>query len=266
MIRPSLAALALATACLATTAPAQDDPRLVERLYDPGTVVRVTGQTNVQTTIQFGDDERIENVAVGDSQTWQVTPNRRANLLFVKPLAPRASTNMTVVTNRHTYLFDLVANPNARNPLYMLAFTYPIELQPVDDGEELATNDATGRASAVEMAAANDDLAVLDPAQVNFGWTSTGSAGVLPSEVYDNGEATFLAWPEGRAMPAILLKDHEGNEGPVNYAVRGDTIVLDLVPAEIILRSGDNEARLVNTGIAGAFLADGTSRPARERN
>ena len=265
MIRPSLAAIALAASCLAAPVAAQDDPRLMERLYDPGEVVRVTGQTNVQTTIRFGDDERIENVAIGDSQAWQVTPNRRANLLFVKPLAPRASTNMTVVTNRHTYLFDLVASPNARNPLYILTFTYPVELQPVEDGEQLAAAPATS-ANLVEMAAANDDLAVLDPAQLNFGWDTGGDASLLPGEVYDNGEATFLTWPAGRAMPAILLKDHEGNEGPVNYAVRGDTIVLDLVPAEIVLRSGDNEARIVNRAGGGAYLADGTSRSGTERN
>ena len=78
-----------------------DDPRLVERLYDPDEVVVIQGKTKVQATIQFGEDESIENVAIGDSNAWQVTPNQRANLLFVKPLEPSAQTNMTVVTNRH---------------------------------------------------------------------------------------------------------------------------------------------------------------------
>lgn len=265
MIRQCLAALLLATALLPAAALAQDDPRLVERLYDPTVVVRIEGRTNVQTTIRFGEDEAIENVAVGDSTAWQVTPNRRANLLFVKPLAPRAATNMTVVTNRHTYLFDLVANPNARNPLYILTFTYPEVLEP-EGGSALAGADPMLRPNTVEMSAANDDLAVLDPATLNFAWTGTGVAGLLPQEVYDNGEATFLTWPEGRAMPAILVKDHQGNEGPVNFAVRDEVIVLDLVPGEIILRSGDDEALLTNQGTAGAYLADGTARSDPERN
>ena len=100
MLRNGIAAMLLASALLATPAAAQD-PRLVERLYDPTQVVRIEGKVNVQSTIQFGEGEVIENVAIGDSTSWQVTPNRRANLLFVKPLAPRAATNMTVVTNRH---------------------------------------------------------------------------------------------------------------------------------------------------------------------
>ncbi len=266
MIRHSLAALLLAAALLPATALAQDDPRLVERLYDPTEVVRIEGKTNVQTTIRFGEDEAIENVAIGDSTAWQVTPNRRANLLFVKPLAPRAATNMTVVTNRHTYLFDLVANPAARNPLYILTFTYPVELEPVPDEALLAGADPALSPNALEMSAANDDLAVLDPATLNFAWTASGSAALLPGEIYDNGDSTFLTWPVGRAMPAILLKNHQGNEGPVNFAVRGDVIVLDLVPGEIILRSGEDEAILTNRGDAGAYLADGTARSERERN
>lgn len=260
MFRAALIAATLASATIATAATAQD-ARLVERLYDPTEVVRIEGKVNVQSTIQFGDGEAIENVAIGDSASWQVTPNRRANLLFVKPMEPRATTNMTVVTNRHTYLFDLVANPAARSPIYMLTFTYPVELQPVEDEDsQLAAANPGLQPNAVEMAAANDDYAVLDPATLNFDWATSGNTGLLPERIYDDGSATFLEWAAGQPMPAILVKDHEGTEGPVNFAVRGDTIVLDLVPREIILRSGDDAATLVNEGPVGAYNADGTAQ------
>lgn len=261
MIRHAIIMAVLAITTLAAPAQAQD-PRLVERLYDPYSVVRVEGRVNVQSTIRFGEGETIENVAIGDSSAWQVTPNRRANLLFVKPLLPRAATNMTVITNRFTYLFDLVAVPDTRSPVYILTFIYPEELlpQPEEDGPDtLAGPDGP---NALEVAAASDEYAVLDPARLNFDWASTGAQNLLPSEIYDNGFATFLNWPGDRSVPAILLTDQDGNEGPVNYAVRGDTIVLDMVPAEIILRSGDDEALLVNRGASGSYLADGTARSA----
>ena len=125
MIRAGVTALVLLSA-----APALADARLVEKLYDPAAVVKIEGKTKVQATIQFGEDESIENVAIGDSSAWQVTPNKRANLLFVKPLEATASTNMTVVTNKRTYLFDLVANPRAR-PLYVQFSEYtPSEVLP----------------------------------------------------------------------------------------------------------------------------------------
>ena len=239
MTRPFLAALLL-VAALASPANA-GDARLVERLYEPDEVVVIEGKTQIQATIQFADEERIENVAIGDSTSWQVTPNKRANLLFVKPLAPRATTNMTVVTDRHTYLFDLVANPHAQ-PLYVLRFTY-LEV-PEEDG----TIGLAERANSSEMQAATDPYAVLDPSALNHAWSGSGDRALLPTETFDDGNSTFLSWTPGTPVPAILIKDQEGTEGPVNYAVRGDTIVVDGVPPEIVLRSGDDEALLVNKG------------------
>lgn len=260
MTRHAIALAALACAVLASPAQAQD-PRLVERLYDPAQIVRIDGRTNVQSTIRFGDGEAIENVAIGDSESWQVTPNRRGNLLFIKPLSPRATTNLTVITNRFTYLFDLVASPDNRSPVYVLTFTYPAELLPPPEPPEAGFADTGAlRPNALEVAAANDAYAVLNPDRLNFDWSTQGSDSLFPDEIYDDGEATFLTWNSDRSVPAILLMNQDGEEGPINYAVRGDTIVLDLVPGEIILRSGEDEARLYNHGASGDYLADGTAR------
>nr|WP_137676592.1 TrbG/VirB9 family P-type conjugative transfer protein [Parerythrobacter lutipelagi] len=244
MIRAGLPAPSLALAALVLlAAPAMaNDPRLVERLYDPNTVVRIEGQTKVQATIKFGENEQIENVAIGDSTAWQVTPNKRANLLFVKPLSPSAATNMTVITNRRTYLFDLVASPRAK-PLYVLTFTYAEEPE-----EPEMAGVVRETASSIELAAATDPYAVVDPAELNFQWEREGVRQLLPSQAYDNGAATFLTWPSGQPVPAILVKDEAGTEGPVNFVVRGDLIVVEGVPREIILRSGEDSATLTNTG------------------
>ena len=241
MIRFS-AALALAV----IAAPALADERLVEVRYDAAKVYRVEGKPKVQATIRFGEDEAIENVAVGDSNAWQITPNKRANLLFVKPLLARANTNMTVVTNKRTYLFDLVASPAAQ-PLYVLSFKYP---EPAPDkvaaGAQLAQN-------TTPPAPAADNPASIDPAQINFAWSKSGDEKLLPESVFDDGEATFLSWPEGRAVPAILITDAAGTEGPVNFTVRGNTIVVEGVPPQIVLRAGKERALIVNAGPPRSF-------------
>ena len=244
MTRVLIAAALLAASAMAVPASA-GDPRLVERLYNPAEVVRIDGKAGVQATIRFDEDEHIENVAIGDSLKWQVTPNKRANLLFVKPLAERAATNMTVVTDRHTYLFDLIASPTNRNPVYVFAFTYPAEPEDVQQADGTAPPAAP---NAIELAAASDPYAVVDPAELNFAWGSKGDHALLPQRVYDDGNATFMSWPAGTSMPAILVKDQKGNEGPVNYAVRGDVIVVEGVPREIVLRAGEDSAVLTNQG------------------
>ncbi len=242
MIRASLALALVAVSGAALG----DDARIVEKFYDAGKVVRIDGRTKVQATIQFGEDEQIENVAIGDSQAWQVTPNKRANLLFVKPLAAAATTNMTVVTDKHTYLFDLVASASAK-PLYVLKFTYPAEPK-----ASSAPALAGGAPTAEEMAAASAPETVTDPAALNFAWAGKGDRKLLPARTYDDGTATFLAWPAGSPVPAILIKDAAGTEGPVNFTVRGDVIVVDGVPREIVLRSGKQAATLTNGGPAPA--------------
>ena len=238
MIR--LVALALALLAMAQPVYAQDR-RLVELPYDEREVYQLTGRVKVQATIRFAEDESIENVAIGDSAAWQVTPNKRANLLFVKPLAPRAATNMTVVTSKRTYLFDLIASPGAR-PLYVMSFSYPEEIAPAPQLADARTTE--------EQAAASDPYAVLDPAALNFAWSGSGEMALLPVRTFDDGDSVFLDWPAGRSVPAILTVDHEGVEGPVNYTVRGDMLIVDGVPGQLILRSGEDKAVLVRTGTA----------------
>lgn len=235
----SLLIAALACAATATAAQAAD-PRISTRLYNPDEVVVVQGRAGVQATIAFGDSEQIENVAIGDSQSWQVTPNKRANLLFVKPLGPTARTNMTVVTDRRTYLFDLSASAAAA-PLYVLRFTYPPE-------PKTAAKVAGGLTSAEALAAATPprEVPAGQGAALNFNWKTAGAKKLYPARVYDDGQATYLAWPTGNAIPAILIRNGKGEEGAVNYAVRDDVLILDSVPELLILRSGRDTATLEN--------------------
>ena len=236
----TFAAAALVAAGLASPAQAADD-RLVAHFYKADEVVRVEGRPGIQATIMFADDEHVENIAVGDSASWQITPNKRANLLFIKPLNRRAHTNMTVVTDQRTYFFDL-AVAEGRAPLYSLRFTYPEKPKPQREAAEPARMGVP-----------------------NFAWKVGGKPKLAPDRVFDDGNSTWLSWAPGRPMPAILIRDEKGKEGPVNYAVRENFIVLDKVPPSIILRSGKDSAILIRSAPAAAVpaAADAPTAPAQ---
>lgn len=254
-LAPIFAAALLAG--LSGTAQAADS-RLTQRLYNPDEVVRIDGRLGVQATVAFAEDEHIENVAVGDAETWQITPNKRANLLFVKPLNASARTNMTVVTDRHTYYFDLVAGARA-TPLYALKFTYPAA------PKTAATASGAGASPALtdaEREALNAEQTPVDPARLNFAWRTSGAAKLLPQRLYDDGESTYAVWTAGVPIPAILVTNAKGEEGPVNFAVRGDTIVIDEVPARIVLRVGRDRAQLDYKGPGPQSKAAATPAPA----
>ncbi|UAK23164.1 TrbG/VirB9 family P-type conjugative transfer protein [Sphingomonas nostoxanthinifaciens] len=234
MIRPSqlLALLAISFAV-----PALADPRITTRLYEASNVVTLHGRTGVESTIAFAPEERIENIAVGNSSTWQVTPNKRANLLFVKPSSARARSNMTVVTDQRTYLFDLVSSPNTA-PVYMLRFSYPVPLTPVAATSPPPAPPVT--VVAVNQPAAPDPT----PPDLHFDWHGKGDRALLPARSFDDGRATYLSWAKDATLPAILARGPNGAEGPVNYTVAGDYIVVDGVPAELILRTGRQMATI----------------------
>jgi len=243
-------AVLLAALALAVAAPAAADNRLQTLVYDANAVVRVEGRVKVQTTIKFGPDEVIENVAIGDSAAWQVQPNKAQSLLFVKPLNPSARTNMTVVTDKRTYLFDLIARPG-NSALYVLQFRYPDLERAAEEARLAAIAEAEALAAKAAATPETDPDGVLDPAKLNFAWASSGTAGLLPTRAFDDGAAVFLTWPEGVSVPAILVTNEAGEEGPVNFTVRGDTIVVDGVPPKLILRSGRDIATLTNTAAEG---------------
>jgi type IV secretion system protein VirB9 len=226
------ASLLLALATFTTTAASAQDKRIQTLVYDPEAIVEIVGREGIQSTVEFGPNERIENVAVGNSAAWQITPNRRASLLFLKPLQPATRTNMTVVTDRHMYMFDLVAGPKHASPVYALKFTYP-------NDDEAAPSEA-----AAQVAAAQPTPPPFSPEQLNFGWQTKGSDRLLPSKIFDDGKVLYLAWSADATLPAILTVSSDGREGPVNYRTAGDFIVVDPLPSNILLREGKRSATI----------------------
>ncbi len=158
--------------------PGSGDPRIYVVDYDPTQVVELHGTLGYQTFVEFAPEEHIENVAIGDATGWQVTPNRAANLLFVKPMTEGPGTNMTVVTNLRRYAFALTARPHTaagdHSIVYTLRFQYPeaavatIARQPTPAAQE----------------------APPIPKVANAAYSYDGSAKTVPSRIVDDGHAT----------------------------------------------------------------------------
>lgn len=212
--------------------------------YVSDRIVVVNGRMNAQTMIVFADEERIENIAVGDSLAWQITPNKRANLLFIKPLRAGGETNMTVVTDRRVYLFDLRTRGGSAAAIYSLRFIYPPEpeLPVLEAAEDVAT-----AAAAEALPEGNPEPAKFDPASLNFGWTKKGKKNLIPASVFDDGQFTYLQWDATSDAPAIFIPQPGGMLAPVNQSIQNGFVVIDHVPQKIVLRLGKAEAELANT-------------------
>jgi type IV secretion system protein VirB9 len=220
--------------------PGIGDPRIHVVPYDPTQVIELDAVLGYELLIEFGPDEHIENVAIGDSIGWQVTPNRRANLLFIKPMDKVPSTNMTVITDSRRYSFELTARPrttvrNGKSIIYSLQFDYPSS--PAKIGEKTA-----------------EPAAPPLPQVVNQSYSYEGSNKTLPLRIFDDGRSTYFQFRDGEAYPAIFAVEGENNsESVVNSSTRGGYVVVDRLARGFVLRQGGEVTRIYNDGFREAL-------------
>jgi type IV secretion system protein VirB9 len=251
-----LVATATLGATLAAAAPALADPRIRSVAYDPSAVVRLDGCFGYQTLVQFGPGEAIENIGIGDAAQWLVTPNRRGDLLFVKPAYRSTRGNMTVSTNHRTYAFELSAQPNAACArgvvVYTLRFTYP--------KDEAAAEAALAPAAAP----ATPDDALPAPAARNAAYSFAGARDNVPVRVFDDGRSTYFRWAEGTTTPAVYAVGGDKVETMIAFTSQGDWLVAPQIAPTFVLRRGNAVATLFNDAYQAPALDAASPKPRPE--
>lgn len=195
------------------------DPRLQAIQYDAGRVVRLRVAMGFQTTVILDPNEQIENVALGDSAAWQVTPNRRGDHLFIKPLQSGGTTNLTVITDARVYTFELSATygPTADTP-FTVRFLYP------DAGPSIARD--------------------ISPPQSEAGrYRLSGSRALRPRAVSDDGMRTYIEWGPEQALPAVFALDDRRKEILLDGHMRDGRYVIDAVHQTLLFRLDHQVAR-----------------------
>lgn len=115
--------------------PISIDNRIKTYIYNENEVYRLLIHYGYQTSVEFGEGERVMTISVGDTYAWKITPVGRR--LFIKPLQNNMHTNMTVITNKHSYQFDLLSKtPDGKldsELIYVMRFFYPENTSQADE-------------------------------------------------------------------------------------------------------------------------------------
>lgn len=228
------------------------DPRVRTVAFRANDVVAIEGRYGFLTMIELSEDERIENVAVGDSLAWQVVPSRSAHMLFLKPVEANAATNLAVVTDKRTYAFALSARPAARgrngapsrDGVYRVVFRYPEE-----EARHLELAAARARA---DVLARDRDAAALQaaantPQDWNVAYRWQGDRSLRPKIVLDDGRFTYFQFAAHAESPALFAIEEDGEETLVNYVVRGPYTIVERLAPGWRVRAGAHAARASNT-------------------
>ncbi|RLV58199.1 P-type conjugative transfer protein VirB9 [Parashewanella curva] len=210
------------------------DKRVRHINFNPQQVVKLVGHYGFATDIAFASGESIKQIAMGDSGAWSVTPVD--NHIFIKPKAQQATTNMTVLTNRHVYQFELNAsllkNTNqatSRNMMFAVDFIYPDDLK-----TQLHQHN--------QQQLLNDQLDIQTTPQVNNqNYFYKGDKALLPTTVFDDGRFTYLKFSQKQDLPAVYTVNSDNSESLVNSHINPDfpnTIVIRLLVRRLVLRQG----------------------------
>ncbi len=202
------------------------DSRVTSVIYQPNNVVKISATYGISTMIIFDEDEKFETISLGDTESWQVAPTEKGNILFVKPTAKNVVTNMNVVTTKRIYFLELHDYaPDAGRQVFGVRFIYP----------EKDLNAAMRKEA--EYRAANPNISKIDKENVNIDYSFTGDTKLKPSMVFDDGKKTFFKFT-GRT-PAIFAVNSDFSEALRNFRKEGEYLVVDGTATQYTLRDGD---------------------------
>jgi type IV secretion system protein VirB9 len=217
--------------------PIQIDHRVRIVMYQPDEVYRFTGHYRYHSTIEFAPGEEIRTISMGDSTAWMLNPS--GNRLFLKPLEQDATTNMTLITNQRTYLFELHAREtddiSDKDMIFVMRFIYPDN----NDAQVISHHTDAVPTPDVEK----------DAELYNFNYSIAGPEEIAPIRIFDDGEFTYFEFRDKNAdVPAFFWVDDRGNEALINYRTRGDYIVVERVSKRFTLRHGPQIICVFNDG------------------
>lgn len=199
-------------------------------VYNPNELYRYFGHYTYQGFIEFEGGEVINTISMGNPTLWLV--ETLDNRLFLKPVGEdNSETNMTVLTTKRVYHFELVAKEakgmGDKDLIFVVKFLYP------DEKDK----------NIVEFSKtpAPDEPDLRDLSSYNFNYQYTGERIIAPSKVFDDGIFTYLEFANKNSeAPAIYSVDSEGYETIVNYRIAGKYMIVEKVAPQFTLRNGSD--------------------------
>ena len=198
-------------------------------IYNPNDVYRYVGHYTYQGFIEFEEGETIGTISMGNPSLWLF--ETLGNRLFLKPVGEdNSETNMTVISSKRVYHFELMAKEakgiTDKDLIFVAKFVYP------DEKDKNLV--------AFPKSLPSDEPDMRDLSIYNFNYQYTGEPTIAPIKIFDNGEFTYFQFAKKNAeIPAIFSVDSEGFESLINFRSAGSYIIVEKVAPQFTLRNGD---------------------------
>lgn len=209
-------------------------PSRVEN-FEPGQTYRLQARRGYVSEIRLGAGDSIADQPLGgDTDGWDVVSPIGATVVTVKPRRKAASSNLILRSAARSYLIALEIVPESApcKGEWQLTFKLPAPpvVLPAESMEVVAAREARALREAAQAS----------PAGRNWSYTMQalpGSDDILPTEVYDDGQFTFIRIPGNRELPSVFRISTDGTESFVERHMEGrDLMVVHEVSRQWVLR------------------------------
>lgn len=236
-------ALAMSLVVLSVGGMVNADPRVRTETYDAHRVYTVYTAVGTASLIQFEEGESLvlspaSVLGIGDAEAWDL--GVRGNNITLKPVTRMPKTNVVVVTNKRTYLFDLLPATQDDPPTYMIRFFYP---------DTVAAKDA-----AEQRKLRATDLARMERRIINTNYIWKGETtekALVPTSAWDDGRFTRLTYDHAGELPIFYKVLPDGTESLLNYNIDQNdkaTVVLHEVIRTVRVRFNNQVIEIHNQG------------------
>lgn len=225
--------------------PVTTDSRIKTIVFNENEVYQLKFHYGFQSFVEFSEDEEIELISLGEAFPWRLTPVRKR--LFVRPLQINVKTNLTVVTTKRTYQFEISADAYDGRAdeelIYSVKFYYPEKVRKLPQIKN--SRDISGLEQNVDedkKDKTDKSSAKTKEGTVNFDYSFVGDAEeITPTKVFDDGLFTYFQFPDNNLIiPSIQAVNVDGKETLLHYRIDGNYVVVDTTEMQYSLRLGDD--------------------------
>ena len=222
------------------------DSRIKTIIYNPNEVFDLTFHYSFQSFIELNEDEEIEIISLGESFPWKITPVGKR--IFIRALQVNISTNMTIITTKRVYQFqlnsDVYDGRGDEELIYSVRFFYPdvtrnVLAQNKNKYDKKTKVNETGTENIESMGLLN----LKKGAILNFDYSMTGNKNtdIIPLKVFDDGISTYFQFSKNNTIvPLLYSVSLDGKETPLKYYNDGPFIVVNTIQLQFSLRISDD--------------------------
>lgn len=253
--------------------PITTDARIKTLIYSPTEVFKLKFHYNYQSYIEFPKHEKIEIISLGDHYAWDI--KQVGTRLFIKPQQSGMLTNMTIITNKRPYHFEIESSTKALDItdaelVYVARFYYPetsydfmqtvrikkpleeYDIRPVNDEQDKkpivpvippVTGDKNTQSVVPKTAGKRIKLPNMKNNNTdiyNYAYSMVGpEAPIAPIKIYDDGINTYFEFATN-ILPDIYYINKNGSEIPAKYSVDNKIVTVNNTAWQFSLRDNKN--------------------------